>query len=262
LYKLPEWEEIMRLPKDEKIKKLSDKLVRRFLEEKAASPEAGVFSRLTGWGKYRVGETFSDANKGLDGQLIADIARERGERDFYTLLDIVIADDLKTVLWPGPTDDDPASWLMRQDIWDHNEVMIGGSDAGAHLDRMAGASYTTEWINDCLNGRKLLSLEKAIAHMTSVPAKYFGLINRGLLEKGYFADLIIFDPEEIASKDLRIVNDLPGESPRLYSEARGIKKIFVNGVLTVENGEITGSLPGTVLRSGIDTETNKIPADS
>ena len=261
LYKLPGWDEIMTLPVDEKKQKLADPSIRKVLEEKAASPEAGVFSRLTGWGKYRIGETFSDENKGLDGRLVSDIARERGNRDFYTLLDIVLADDLKTVLWPGPTDDDPASWLMRQTIWDHEEVMIGGSDAGAHLDRMAGASYPTEWIRDCLSGRKLTSIERAIEHMTDVPAKFFGLVDRGRIEKGFCADLVIFNPDQINSQELKVLNDLPGESPRLYGGAEGIEKVFVNGVLSINDGKPTESLSGIVLRSGTHTVTNPIPAD-
>ncbi len=262
LYKLPGWDGIMTLPHDQKKEKLADPSVRKLLEENAALPEAGVFSRLTGWGKYRVGETFSKENKGLDGRLVADIARERGTRDFYTLLDIVLADDLKTILWPGPTDDDPASWLMRQTVWEHEEVMIGGSDAGAHLDRMAGASYPTEWIRDCLSGRKLTSVEKAIEHMTDVPARFFGLVNRGRIEKDFHADLVVFDPERINSQELRILNDLPGDSPRLYAGSEGVEKVFVNGVLTVNAGEPTEALSGTVLRSGTHTVTNKIPADA
>ena len=261
LYKLPGWDEIMTLPEDEKMQKLADPSVRKFLEENAASPEAGVFSRLTGWGKYRIGETFSEENKGLDGRLVSDIARERGTRDFYALLDIVLADNLKTVLWPGPTDDDPASWLMRQTVWDHEEVMIGGSDAGAHLDRMAGASYPTEWIQDCLTGRELAPVEKAIEHMTDIPAKFFGLVDRGRIEEGFYADLVIFNPDQINSQELKILNDLPGESPRLYAGAEGIDKVFVNGILTINGGLPTEALPGVVLRSGTHTVTNPIPAD-
>ena len=262
LYKLPGWDEIMTLPHEDKKQKLADPAVRKLLEENAASPEAGVFSRLTGWGKYRIGETFSKENQGLDGRLVSDIARERGTRDFYTLLDIVLADDLKTVLWPGPTDDDPASWLMRQTVWEHEEVMIGGSDAGAHLDRMAGASYPTEWIRDCLSGRKLTSVEKAIEHMTDVPARFFGLVNRGRIEKDFHADLVVFDPERIDAQELKILNDLPGESPRLYAGSEGIKKVFVNGILTVDSGKPTEVLSGVILRSGSHTVTNKIPADA
>ena len=218
LYKLPDWEEVMALPGDEKKARLADPEVRRFLEGRAASPEAGVFSRLTGWGRYRIGETFSEENAGLEGRLVGDVARERGQRDFYTLLDIVVADDLRTVLWPGPTADDPASWLMRQAVWDHEQVMIGGSDAGAHLDRMAGASYPTEWLADCLRGQGLASLEQAVAHMTDVPAR--------------------------------------------YARAEGIHKVFVNGVLAVNDGKATGALPGVVLRSGSHTKTVPIPADA
>lgn len=262
LYKLPGWDEIMTLPHEDKKQKLADPAVRKLLEENAASPEAGVFSRLTGWGKYRIGETFSKENQGLDGRLVSDIARERGARDFYTLLDIVLADDLKTVLWPGPTDDDPASWLMRQTVWEHEEVMIGGSDAGAHLDRMAGASYPTEWIRDCLSGRKLTSVEKAIEHMTDVPARFFGLVNRGRIEKDFHADLVVFDPERIDAQELKILNDLPGESPRLYAGSEGVEKVFVNGVLTVDSGKPTEVLSGVILRSGSHTVTNKIPADA
>ena len=262
LYKLPGWDEIMTLPHEDKKQKLADPAVRKLLEENAASPEAGVFSRLTGWGKYRIGETFSKENQGLDGRLVSDIARERGTRDFYTLLDIVLADDLKTVLWPGPTDDDPASWLMRQTVWEHEEVMIGGSDAGAHLDRMAGASYPTEWIRDCLSGRKLTSVEKAIEHMTDVPARFFGLVNRGRIEKDFHADLVVFDPEQIDAQELKILNDLPGDSPRLYAGSEGVEKVFVNGVLTVDSGKPTEVLSGVILRSGSHTVTNKIPADA
>ena len=262
LYKLPDWEEVMALPGDEKKARLADPEVRRFLEGRAASPEAGVFSRLTGWGRYRIGETFSEENAGLEGRLVGDVARERGQRDFYTLLDIVVADDLRTVLWPGPTDDDPASWLMRQAVWDHEQVMIGGSDAGAHLDRMAGASYPTEWLADCLRGQGLASLEQAVAHMTDVPARYFGLVGRGRIAEGFHADLVVFDPDTIGADGLRLHNDLPGESPRLYEEAVGIQKVFVNGVLAVDDGEATGALPGVVLRSGSHTETVPIPADA
>ena len=140
------------------------------MEERAASPDAGVFSRLTGWGRYIIGDTYSDENNGLKGRTIGEIARERGVRDFYCLLDIVLADDLRTVLWPGPTDDDPASWYMRAEAWKHPDVMIGGSDAGAHLDRMSGAPYTTSWLHDCLHGKALTTLEDTIHHITQVPA--------------------------------------------------------------------------------------------
>ena len=262
LYSLPDWGEVMNLPHDEKVAALSDPDTRRHLETRAASPDAGVFSRLTGWGLYRIGDTYSEANEGLKGRLIGDIARERGQRDFYTLLDIVLADDLRTVLWPGPTDDDPASWLMRQAAWDHDHVMIGGSDAGAHLDRMAGASYTTEWLADCLRGQQLATLESAIAHMTDVPARFFGLKERGRVAEGWHADLVILDPASVGAGELHLEHDLPGDSPRLMAAPVGIERVYVNGTLAVVDGAPTDVLAGTVLRSGTHTETVPIPADA
>ena len=262
LYSLPDWGDVMNMEHAEKVAALGDPETRRFLEERAASPDAGVFSRLTGWGLYRIGDTFSDANEGLKGRLVGDIARERGQRDFYTLLDIVLADDLRTVLWPGPTDDDPSSWLMRQAAWDHDHVMIGGSDAGAHLDRMAGASYTTQWLADCLRGRQLATLEGAIAHMTDVPARFFGIRERGRITEGWHADLVVLDPATVGAGEFQMRNDLPGNSPRLYADAIGIERVYVNGTCTVVDGTPTGNLPGSVIRSGTDTETTGIPADA
>ena len=108
----------------------------------------------------------------------------------------------------------------------------------------------------------MASLEQAVAHMTDIPARYFGLAGRGQIAKGFHADLVVFDPDTIGAGELRLRHDLPGESPRLYASAEGIHKVFVNGALAVEDGEVTGSLPGVVLRSGTYTKTVPIPAGS
>jgi N-acyl-D-aspartate/D-glutamate deacylase len=255
LNQMPDWAPILALPMDERMEKLRDPEVRIFMENRANSPEAGVFSRLTGWGRYRIGDTYSPENEGLKGRLVADIARERGVRDFFCLLDICLNDDLRTVLWPGPTDDDAESWRLRAEAWDSGYTMIGGSDAGAHLDRMCGAPYTTEWLGDCIRGKQLTTLEKAVRHLTDVPARLFGLKDRGRIAEGWMADIVVFDPATIDSGPVELVGDLPGDSSRLYADAVGIEKVFVNGRMTIDGGKPTGELPGTVLRSGRDTET-------
>jgi N-acyl-D-aspartate/D-glutamate deacylase len=242
------------------MEKLRDPEVVTWLENQAALPEAGVFSRLTGWDNYLVGDTYSEANEGLKGRRVGDIARERGTRAFHTMVEISLNDDLRTVWWPLPTDDDPESWRLRAQAWEHDAVMIGGSDAGAHLDRMAGAPYTAAWLDDCLRGRKLTTMENAIRHLTDVPARLFGLRDRGRLEEGYFADVVIFDPEKIGSTDVELVFDLPGGSRRLYAEATGIARVMVNGVTTVIDGTATDALPGKVMRSGVDTDTVAVSA--
>jgi N-acyl-D-aspartate/D-glutamate deacylase len=255
---MPDWGDILGLPVPERIERLRDPATRRFMEERSASPDAGVFARLAGWDTYVIGDTFSAENEGLTGRRVGDIAAERGQGAFDTLLDIVIADDLRTVLWPGATDADPESWELRRQAWQHPSVMLGGSDAGAHLDRMQGANYPTRFIADCLRGRRLTSLEDAVRMMTQVPARLFGLRDRGEIRVGAHADLVLFDPGTVDSELLSMVDDLPGGSSRLHAGSVGVLGVWVGGVQVVEDGRSTGALPGTVVRSGRDTDTVEV----
>ena len=167
----------------------------------------------------------------------------------------MIADDLRTVLWPGATDADPESWELRRQAWQHPSVMLGGSDAGAHLDRMQGANYPTRFLADCLRGRKLTTVEDAVRMMTQVPADLFGLRDRGVIREGAHADLVLVDPETVDSELLSLVEDLPGGTGRLYAGSVGVRSVLVGGVEVVRDGEPTGQRPGTVIRAGVDPDT-------
>jgi N-acyl-D-aspartate/D-glutamate deacylase len=255
IWLLPGWQEVMGAPVPQRIQRLSDPDTRVWLLERALSQEAGVFRRLADWGDYRLGDVYSAENEPLRGRSVGEIAAERGKSSFGTLLDIVIADDLRTVLWPVPKDDDGASWELRRQVWNDPRALIGGSDAGAHLDRMCGAPYTTRFLADCLRGRKLVSLERAVQLITSAPAQLFGLRDRGVIREGAVADIVVFDPETVDSDEATLVRDLPGDSARLTAGSQGIVRVLVNGTAIVEDGAATGATPGTVLRSGRDTET-------
>jgi N-acyl-D-aspartate/D-glutamate deacylase len=245
----------MSLPVPERIEKLQDPETRKWMNERAQSEEAGVFRRLSDWTNYVLGDTYSEANEGLKGRTVKELAAERGTEPFDTLLDIVINDELKTILWPIAPDGDPASWALRKTVWEDPRAMVGGSDAGAHLDRMCGAPYTTRFLGDTIRGRKLVPLEDAVRMITDQPAQLFGLRERGRLAEGYFADVTIFDPETIGAGAATLVADLPGGAARLTSDAEGIVHVLVNGVETVTNNASTGATPGTILRSGRDTAT-------
>ena len=263
LFMLPGWSEVMSLPVRERIAKLRDPEVRRWMDERAHSREAGVFSRLASWGQYLIGDTYSAANDGLKGQVVADLAQRSGKSAFDTLVDTVIADDLRTVLWPLPSDSDPKSWQLRAEAWDHPLVMIGGSDAGAHLDRMCGAPYPTKFLGDCIRGRQLVSMERCVQLMTEIPAAMFGLRDRGLVREGFHADLFLFDPETVDTGEVELIDDLPGGTSRLFADASGVHRVIVNGTTVVADGTpVADARPGTVLRSGRDTYTVPIPADA
>ena len=255
LFMLPGWGDVMSLPVTERIAKLRDPETRAWMDARANSEEAGVFRRLADWEHYVLGDTYSAANHGLKGRTVADLAAERGTDPFDTLLDIVIADDLRTILWPIAPDGDAASWDLRKTVWEDERAMLGGSDAGAHLDRMCGAPYTTRFVGDMLRGRQLVPIEAAVRMITSDPAKLFGLRDRGVLTPGAWADLVILDPATVGAGPATLVADLPGGSARLTSDALGVEHVFVNGVETVTDNAVTGAVPGTVLRSGRDTRT-------
>jgi N-acyl-D-aspartate/D-glutamate deacylase len=255
LWLIPGWQDVLAVPVAERIERLRDPDTRLRMLEAGQSPAAGVFRRLADWGDYVIGDTWSDENEGLKGRVVREIADERGMSSFGTLLDIVIADELRTVLWPTPQDDDDESWRMRAELWADGRAMIGGSDAGAHLDRMCGAPYPTRWLADCLRGRQLTTVEEAVRMMTSAPAALFGLRDRGVLREGAHADVVVFDPATVDSEDATLVTDLPGDSARLTAGSVGIRRVLVNGTPIVVDGQATGAVPGTLLRSGRDTET-------
>lgn len=255
IWQLPGWSEVLSLPVPERIAKLRDPEVRARMLAASQSQEAGIFRRLADWADYKLGDVYSTANEGLKGRIIRDVAAERGTEPFDTLLDIVINDDLRTVLWPIPGDGDPESWRMRAELWGDDRALIGGSDAGAHLDRMCGAPYPTRWLRDCIRGRQLFPVEHAVKKMTSEPAELFGLVDRGVLKVGAFADIAVFDPEEVGSEEATLVSDLPGNSSRLTAGSHGVRRVLVNGEVIVENSRATGATPGTLLKSGRDTYT-------
>ncbi|MGW0630678.1 N-acyl-D-amino-acid deacylase family protein [Streptomyces sp. NPDC002758] len=252
---IPGWGPILGLPVPERMAKLGDPDVRTEMLGRARSKEAGVFRRLANFGRYVIGDTYSEANAGLTGRVVRDIAAERGIDPFACLVEICTADELRTVLWPMPTDNDPDSWALRADTWQHEDVLLGGSDAGAHLDRMCGAPYTTRFLGDCLRGRRLVGLEQAVKMLTDDPARLFGLRERGRIREGWHADLVLFDPERIDAGQATLVHDLPGDSPRLDSRAIGVRAVWVNGVEAIRDDVVSGVVPGKVLRSGRDTRT-------
>ncbi|WP_433547088.1 N-acyl-D-amino-acid deacylase family protein [Streptomyces sp. CA-294286] len=252
---IPGWGEVLSLPVPERIARLRDPDVRAGMLRRAGSREAGVFRRLADFERYVIGDTYSRENEGLTGRVVGDLAARRGQDPFQCLVEICANDDLRTVLWPMPPDNDPASWALRRETWEHEDVLLGGSDAGAHLDRMCGAPYTTRFLGDCLRGRRLVPLEAAVRMLTDDPARLFGLRERGRVEQGFHADLVLFDPQRIDAAPATLVHDLPGDSPRLDSKALGVVSVRVNGVETIREDRVTGAVPGTVLRSGRDTRT-------
>jgi N-acyl-D-aspartate/D-glutamate deacylase len=251
---LPGWREMFALPVDRRMAVLSDPAERARLDAGAKSKEAGIIGALARWENLLVDETFAPANAVYEGRSVGDVAAATGKDPFDALLDIVVADELRTGLRP-PIGESEADWKLRARVWQDPRTVVGGSDAGAHLDMMCGAIYSTSMLGDGVRARQLLSWEEAIRQLTDVPARLYGLRHRGRLAEGWWADVVVLDPERVGHGPERTRDDLPGGASRLYAEAVGIEHVLVNGEEIVRAGSFTGDLPGAVLRSGSHTDT-------
>jgi N-acyl-D-aspartate/D-glutamate deacylase len=255
---LPGWDAVIKLPLPERIAAFRDPATRAQLQRGAelAGPRR---AELRDWGSHVVAQTFAPELDGLAGRTVAEIAAERGTAPLDTLLDIAVADELRTMFIPRPVGDDDESWAMRAEAWRSEHVLVGASDAGAHMDMLATFSYATTMLAEAVRKRELLTLEEAIRLLTDWPARHFALRERGRIAEGYHADLVVFDPATIGPGTVRTQYDLPAGAGRLYSAADGIACVVVSGLVLVRDGEPTGDLPGTLLRAGRDTSTTVPP---
>ncbi len=253
---LPGWRETMHLPVAERMKRLSDPAERKRLNDGARSPDAGLIGALSKWHRLKITETFAPENREFEGKTIGDVCKARGGIDsFDALLDVVIADELRTGLTPDMPGDTVEDWQTRAEVWRNHNAVVGASDAGAHLDMMCGAIYSTSLLAHGVREHGVVSIEEAVRLLSDVPARLYGLVDRGRLAPGAHADIVMFDPETVDHGVERTRYDLPGGAWRLYAESEGITSVIVGGVEVCKDGTATGALPGTLLRSGRDTQT-------
>jgi len=255
---LPDWGPTMTLPIPDRLSALSDRAVRQRLAEGAVSPAAGILRYLANWKRLEFVETFDPSTASLAGRKVGDVAAERDQDPFDVLLDVVVADELRTGLRPPMPQLNDDDWRLRAEAWMDPRTVVGGSDAGAHLDMMCGAIYTSSLLAS-VRDHGTLTWEEAVRQLTDVPASLYGLRARGRIEIGAHADLVIFDPSRVGPGPERTVDDLPGGASRLYADANGYEHVIVNGTAVVESGRLTGATPGTLLRSGRDTKTVAVP---
>jgi N-acyl-D-aspartate/D-glutamate deacylase len=210
---------------------------------------------LANWANKTIFDVVAPENEQYRGRLVGDIAADQGRDPWDVLCDIALADELNTLFGTLPPPSTDADWEARREIWTDPRTLIGGSDAGAHLDLLASFNYATVMLNDAVRERDLLTLEQAVQMLTEAPAELYGLTDRGRLAEGTYADVVVMDPSTISSDEVAVRFDLPGGAGRLYAEANGIEHVLVNGTPVVADAKLTGTRPGTLLRSGTDSKT-------
>ena len=256
---LPGWDQVWNLPDDERRRALDDRDVRARLRTGLDQAVARGLSFVSDWDLVEVAEARGPASAGCAGRTIAEIATDRGLDPYAVLLDVVVADRTPlTTVFPSLTPSHGVSdrgWDIRKEVWSDPRVVLGGSDAGAHVDLMCHANYPTVVLGELVRERAVFTLEDAVRRITDVPARLLGLRGRGQVAEGFHADLMVFDPATVASAPTVARHDLPGGAERLTAEAIGVEHVFVAGREVVRGGALTGAVPGTALRSGRDTET-------
>lgn len=251
---IPGWAEVMALPIAERIERLSEPTTRRQLNATAAATTSSI-GELADWSAWTVIETFRPEHKSFEGKTIGALASRANKAPLDAMLDLAIAEGLMTKLLAPTLGVDHESWQMRADAWKDDRALIGASDAGAHLDMIDTFAFSTQVLSQGVRERRLLELEDAIHRMTQLPARTFGLRNRGVIAIDCHADVVVFDPDTIACGPLHTRTDLPHGAERLFCEAIGVAHVIVNGREIIDHGKPTGHLPGQVLRSGRDTAT-------
>lgn len=199
------------------------------------------------WERITVHEVKNGSLKPLEGKTIAQIAAERGVDGIDALLDVTLEDDLQVELTMQ-------SFNTRVDrmseILNNKDMLLGLGDGGAHLDMLCDAGYPSFVLGTWVRERKALPLEEAVRRMTSDPADFFGIRDRGRVRPGLAADLVVFDPATVGSAGRpERQYDLPGGGKRMVIRSRGIDMTLVNGEITWRDGALTGAAAGKVLRS-------------
>ncbi|MEE8527546.1 MAG: D-aminoacylase [Gammaproteobacteria bacterium] len=226
------------------VARLKDPAIRTRVVEEMTNPEADWENRFLQAGPDNIMLLGfkTDALKPLTGKTLKEVADMRGKTPAETAIDLVVEDDTRVTVayfmmseenvrkkvaqpWVSFGSDEAASATEGVFLKSNNHPRAFGTFA-----RVLGKYSRDE---------KVMPLEEAIRRLTSFPAENIGIRERGRLAEGYFADVVVFDPETITDH---------ATFPRPHQYATGVQYVFINGVPVLLNGEHTGAKPGRIVR--------------
>ncbi len=236
---------------------------KRVFEDKSKEAQAAVYrdpafrnqfreelkrpQTFANWSRITLHEVKSPALKCWEGMTVAEVAAAQGKDGVDAFLDLTLDDDLENeftlVTFNNRVD-------RMAEILNDPSILLGLGDGGAHVDMLCDSGYPTYVLGTWVRERKVLTLEHAVQRMTSDPADFFGIRDRGRLAHGLAADIVVFDPATVGSggRPERIY-DLPGGAKRMVMRSKGVEYTVVNGAVTWEKGSLTDAAAGAVLRS-------------
>jgi N-acyl-D-aspartate/D-glutamate deacylase len=169
------------------------------------------------------------------------------------LAEIALADELSSTFY---VDAATTSIDLINEIVQYPWAVPGISDGGAHTKFLTAGRYPTEFIIEFARHRNYLSLEAAHWRLSKLPALVCGLRDRGTIEVGHAADILVYELGALEILPADVAHDLPGGDWRRVQRAAGYRHIIVNGHRTMENGRPLSSRPGQLMRSTGATDKN------
>ncbi|HET7181672.1 MAG TPA: D-aminoacylase [Candidatus Limnocylindrales bacterium] len=218
--------------------RLADPAVRARIREELQA-RGVLYAGAGGIADIRLGAFRRPENLHCEGRTLGQVCADDGSDMVDRMCDLLLSEGLGVnQVTPGPN----LPGIRR--FYQHPVAMVGTDSTfvGAKPSPRSYGSYP-RILGQFVRDEALLSLEEAVAKMTSRPAARLGLKDRGRIADGFVADLVIFDPATIRS-------NATYEEPRRYPD--GIETVIVDGVPVVDGGEHTGALPGRALRRGRD----------
>ena len=241
---MPNWVQPLVGTKEERIAKLSEDGIR-------ISMQRDVVERphpRTDWKQVQVVEVAHERNLKYEGLSIADIAEAEGKDGLDVFLDLALNEDLETE-FAHPAGATPMDQMGR--VISNEYAHISVSDGGAHTRFLVNSIWPVYFLAHWIREENLMSLEQAHYKMSALPAWFSDMKNRGTLRIGDFADVMIYNMDELGLlyDKPQFATDFPGGEKRLVQMPTGIRYILVNGNVTFQENECTGALPGKLLRS-------------
>jgi len=243
---MPTWLPILQASDDEKLAAYRSAEIRVKLRSEVEAPLGPDSTFSKRWDLMVVEEPALPKNRGLRGQHIAEIAKAQGKHPLDAFLDLAVEENLETVFSLGEINMDTEAVAQ---ILGSPYAVVGLSDGGAHVQFHSNVSNPTRLLGYWVREKGIMSLELAVRRLTFDSASAFGIYDRGLLQPGMAADLVIFDPDTVRPVPEDVVHDFPSNGWRMRELAEGIHYTVVNGEVLMEKGTHTGSYPGRVLHN-------------
>ena len=247
---LDEWQEVRALSHDEQQRALRDSSLREKLIDAAMHGDytrwrgIGAMPRKPEWDGIRVYEHGLPPNPTL-----SEVAQQRGTTPADVMIDLALDTNFEQLFIQPSLYPQDTGVLMK--VLRHPRTVMTFSDSGAHMSQICDSSIHTHLLGYWVRDQGEFTLEEGVRMITLAPALAWGFADRGLLREGMAADINVFDPDEIAPSVPRIVADLPAGGKRLLQRSVGFRATVVNGDVTIDDGEPTGALPGTLIRNRV-----------